>query len=747
MIASGLIAGAVAGVLIWRSLRPSVAACEREVRTGDHRIAVELCLQRYRDSGDERALYWAAKANLYLGELEEADRLAHRLSGVLDGDARGLLSYLALRQRRFREAQLQAILASAAHIAAGDRAGLASDAVSMAQAARRSGDFTAAVRAAELAITLAQQIGDSHTESVGYIALADTLKWIGDVRGASDTLATAGDRAKVACDRTWISLKHAMCLLELRQDELAMAQLAAAARDNERCKSRDVSEQVATSQAWLLRKRDPARAVAKLDEFAASDEATFLLRSYLAADRGALDETERWLERAESVEQNSSQWRWEVACARAELAEERGGPLGDALAEMHYRRAIAMVAGQRTATQDRSAFLVSNHRAPYDGLISLLARSGRWRDALAVVLDLDASDMLRATADERMEHDSPAAEPDAPPHGPVAALPGVDAVLPAWRDRDLVILLARSDRQIGPKDERVIRLQVSDGQVTGEDVGDAKAARRWADELFRDPGNQEAARALGTMMVPPGGGDRALHVLAIGSLGKVPLAALRDRDGRLILERRPLVRVLALRATRPESAGAGKPVVLADPRGDLAGAAVEGDAVQRAVGPEVRLSGARTARPATRTELWAARDAALLHIAGHVVAHGRWRVLPVADGEVDPAEMLEHGLAPRIAVLASCGSAAATDEEGWGSIAAALLEAGTAAVVATDRRVEDGATLEIMRAFYAQPDWRAEPARALARVQARAASGASGGVGAAETWAAFSVLGRPPHIR
>src|SRR5258705_10827706 len=110
VIVSGLVAGALAGGLLWRSRAHSIAACEREVRTGDHRAAVELCLQRYRATGNDRALYWAAKAHLYLGELEEADRLAHRLSGgALDGDARGILSYLALRQGRPREAQLPAV--------------------------------------------------------------------------------------------------------------------------------------------------------------------------------------------------------------------------------------------------------------------------------------------------------------------------------------------------------------------------------------------------------------------------------------------------------------------------------------------------------------------------------------------------------------------------------------------------------------------------------------------------------------
>jgi CHAT domain-containing protein len=120
----------------------------------------------------------------------------------------------------------------------------------------------------------------------------------------------------------------------------------------------------------------------------------------------------------------------------------------------------------------------------------------------------------------------------------------------------------------------------------------------------------------------------------------------------------------------------------------------------------------------------------------------------MADGEVDPAEMLRHGLAPRLAVVAGCGSAAAMDEEGWGSIAAALLDAGTAMVIATDRSVEDTTTLAVMNTFYAQPDWQADPARALARVQLAfdaAAVGASDGA-AAPTWAAFSVLGRPPFI-
>src|SRR5262249_21730774 len=150
---------------------------------------------------------------------------------------------------------------------------------------------------------------------------------------------------------------------------------------------------------------------------------------------------------------------------------------------------------------------------------------------------------------------------------------------------------------------------------TGEDVGDASTARKWADDLFADPGNQDAARALGQMIVPPDRSNGTLDVLAIGPLGKVPLAALRDSDGSLIIGRRPLVRVLALRATGPESSGAGPSVIIADPRGDLPSAAKEGSVVAEVLGSGAQLSGSGRPFPATRARLWAAHDAALLHVA------------------------------------------------------------------------------------------------------------------------------------
>ena len=208
---------------------------------------------------------------------------------------------------------------------------------------------------------------------------------------------------------------------------------------------------------------------------------------------------------AGDLEPPDADWRWEIECARAELSELRGGLFGDMLAEYHFRRAIAIVAELRSSARARSAYLVTSHRGPYDGLIALLARHGRWRDVLGVVLELDASDMLRATADEAIARDHTLRGATRRSGArPRRRRSPSNSVVAAWRSRELVIVIAPSPRQIGPGHERAYRLRIAGGQVTGEDVGDASTARRWADDLFADPGDRASARALGRMIVPPG---------------------------------------------------------------------------------------------------------------------------------------------------------------------------------------------------------------------------------------------------
>ena len=120
-----------------------------------------------------------------------------------------------------------------------------------------------------------------------------------------------------------------------------------------------------------------------------------------------------------------------------------------------------MIAALRDSSRARSAYLVSSHRGPYDGLIALLARHGRWRAVLAVLLELDASDMLRATAADTVALDRAPLELSPPSPGPIAPPPStVEDVLSAWRSRELVVVVAPSQRRIGPGRERAYRLRL-----------------------------------------------------------------------------------------------------------------------------------------------------------------------------------------------------------------------------------------------------------------------------------------------
>lgn len=190
-------------------------------------------------------------------------------------------------------------------------------------------------------------------------------------------------------------------------------------------------------------------------------------------------------------------------------------------------------------------------------------------------------------------------------------------------------------------------------------------------------------------------------------------------------------------------------MIIAAPRGERPGSALEGAIVARALGSDAQRAGSGTGAAATRSVLWSARDADLLHLAGDIVAAPPWRVLRLADGDVEPAELVWRGVAPRIAVLSSNSSAVAMDEEGWGSLASALVQAGTEVVIATDRRISDTDPLLVIPGLYDQPGWRTDPARALARVQRALDAWSSTSVNdesSASSWAAFGVVRRPPYV-
>ena len=760
-VAMAGLASVLVAVLLWRALVPGAnPSCESLTREDDQPTRARVCMARYAETDDERDLAAAAQAYLIAGDLGEASRHAESLlRGTRRGDGHQILGYVALLRGELGDAKAHARDARGAHVVSVDLRGLASDIALMSWAQLQTGELAEAQATAEEARDAAAAADDAHGEVLAQLARHAALRAIGELENAESALSSAIARATEPCDVAWTRVTRALSQREAGRESLAMAELQRAERANRRCASQDIALQTATSAAWLLRRPDRTAALAQLD--AASHEQQrypdpsphrfealrfdgLLLRGYLAADIGKAEAALGYFAEAERAGAGDVDWAWQVERARAELAELAEDLSG---AEQHYRRAVELVTLLRHGARGEMAYFVARHRGPFDGLIGLLTRTGRWNDALNVVLQLDASDMLQAAEDALVSLErAPAAigkgrtSPDADPH----RTPAIADLVSAWSTRDLVIVIAQSPYQLRPAAPRVLVMRLAHGELRGEALADADTVRRWADDLYVEPGNRVAAQALARLLVPRDGAG-SLDILAIGSLGKIPLAALRDADGALITARRPIRRVLSLWASEPAAAANGAPVVIADPRGDLPSAAEEGAVVVEKLGADAQLLGSHAPRAATRARLWAARDAYLLHIAASTT-RGRPNKLNLADGSVEPAELVAHRVAPRIAVLAT-GSSASASDDGRGSIAAALLQAGTQVVIATDRSVADRASLAIMRGFYAQLDWRSDAPRALARVQQALDTSSSHDEAAQpRSWAAFTVLGRPPTL-
>jgi CHAT domain-containing protein len=157
---------------------------------------------------------------------------------------------------------------------------------------------------------------------------------------------------------------------------------------------------------------------------------------------------------------------------------------------------------------------------------------------------------------------------------------------------------------------------------------------------------------------------------------------------------------------------------VADPGGDLAGAAREADAMSGIAGLTwVRLVREEATRPRVMEALAHAR---LLHFAGHGEARddGVASALRLSgDARLTAGDVLVLPSVPRWAVLSACDSGAvgesAVAELG---VAQAFVLAGSERVVATSRPLDDDAPVALLRALWERlaADPTVRPERALA---------------------------------
>ena len=227
---------------------------------------------------------------------------------------------------------------------------------------------------------------------------------------------------------------------------------------------------------------------------------------------------------------------------------------------------------------------------------------------------------------------------------------------------------------------------------------------------------------------------RVVRIHATGAADAVAWSRVPWR-GRPLGEARAVEHGLDLGEGRAALARAGargdrSVLVVADPTGDLPGAASEGEVVAAALGGGRAAVTALVGSGATRAAVVSALPAAAtFHYAGHSTAagpDGAESAMPLArGGRLLLTDVLALAAAPALVVLSSCEAAgkgrAPADGAADLGLAHAFLSAGAAEVVAATRRVDDQAAVHLMRRFYAELS-RAQPLSAAEALRnARAA--------------------------
>lgn len=205
-------------------------------------------------------------------------------------------------------------------------------------------------------------------------------------------------------------------------------------------------------------------------------------------------------------------------------------------------------------------------------------------------------------------------------------------------------------------------------------------------------------------------------VVAHGALHYLPFAALRDADGKLLVERYglrflPSASVLKFLRSAPGGAAAsllalGNPD-LGDPKLDLKFAADEASAVSRLF-PDARLL---LRQEASETNF---RKAGSAFRQLHIASHGSFRAdAPLAsglhlardadnDGVLTVGELYSMRLNADLVTLSACetGLGKIVNGDDIVGLARGFLYAGTRSIVASLWSVEDRATSELIQAFY-----------------------------------------------
>jgi CHAT domain-containing protein len=417
-------------------------------------------------------------------------------------------------------------------------------------------------------------------------------------------------------------------------------------------------------------------------------------------------------------------WRAEAELARVAALDGDGER-----EEKHLRRTIETIEKAEANLDEEGLHvrLADAMQEHHDALVAHLARAGRWRDALF------ASERSRARALRQLWQRRWSPEPTEPP---ACSEPSSEELHRALRDRTLIVYHAL------PASLIVWALEEG-GKVTVREVLVARSAlAERVEELRRllaterhefagkDSGCSRLADALnglyGLLLEPLAEvlnrhEGQELSIVPHGPLIEVPFCALRDGEGRFLVERFSLTHALCLsQVLRARAVDApGRVLLLGDPAPDdsswgrLPAAAEEVREVAALLaksGASLDVLCASSASEAAFRRL--APRSAWLHIAAHAVQECERSDAPALllartgaesfeDGRLGADEVAQLKLAGAVVVLSGCETARGEiTSDGALGLMRSFFSAGASGVAASLWRMEDGAARSLMVRFY-----------------------------------------------
>lgn len=430
----------------------------------------------------------------------------------------------------------------------------------------------------------------------------------------------------------------------------------------------------------------------------------------------------------DKLDGDEEDFRLHIAVAEADMAL-KSGALEEAIRWASRGVEIADPIRKAGDAVELRAWILSARREPYEQLFVAYVKSKRFDDAIVAFDHWQARTLLdelaRGTATPPPTLGSAALVAEGLnkylptlSQAPVVQLANRDALLPGVDNVDLIALTVA--------DDTLWRITSYHGQRNIVEVGSLHALTEELDKFRSNATSTELGDALGEKLLgsePFRKTDEPLYIVldsgtpaaaaeVLGAVSGLPVVALRSH-GKPLIAFRPIihpVRLSELRCITPIQPA--RTHVIADSTGNLSGARREAETLAASTHGVLSLE-----RAATRAAVFEAGPGDHLHIAVHGEVGDSGGELKLSDGTLSALEISGRHNSPASVFLDACDSAAATDRELAGSVAAAFLASGSQQVVATLRSVDDEAAAELAGLFYAG-NGIADPAIALAHAQA-----------------------------